>query len=58
MEKKRDKLRKVCQEKDFNVATNSSASDNDQRGKYVETSSESVMSQSSVSAVQDNKTMS
>ena len=42
MEEKLDKPRKVCLEKDFNVATNSSASDNDQRRKYVATASESV----------------
>ena len=55
---RQDKTRLVCHDKDFNVATNSSANDKDQRRKYVATSSEFVAIQSLVSAVQDNKTMS
>ena len=58
MEEKWDKPRQICCDKDFNVAKNSSASDKDQRRKYVTTYSEFIATQSSVSTVQDNKTMS
>ena len=47
-----------CRDKYFNVATNISASDKDQRREYVMTSSEFFVTQSLVSAMQDNKTMS
>ena len=42
MEEKCDKPRQVCHDKDFNVVTNSSASDKDQTRKYVATKKKSV----------------
>ena len=57
MEEKSDKLRQICRDKDFYIATNSSANDKDQRRKYVTKASESVAIKSSVSAVQDKKIM-
>ena len=57
IEKQRDKSRKVCRDKDFNVAINSSASGKDQGMKYVMTFSKSVTTWSSDLVVKDNKIM-